>query len=103
MTLAYLSTLAYNTQKIREFLAIQPVRFCLWHTENIVQWSTLQCGCQDHKLQTIHSTLELLHVIKCTRLIPFLQPRNKVTALLLIVVAFFIINFAAREKSRNTP
>ena len=97
-------TLAYNTQQITKFLAIQPIRCCVWHPENLLHQSTLQvmtsCFCAiiaTHVLASITSsklcewsrfsvcphvsrvylmsTLDITHVMKCTRLSPSLAGR----------------------------
>ena len=60
--------LAYNTQQIMKFLAIQPVWYRVWHPENLLHQSTLRfttaagsgvciivsymCTCLDHELRT---------------------------------------------------
>ena len=87
--------LAYNTTNYK-FLAIQPVRCHVWCSENLLHRFTLRfsqrflchrsyaCTCLDHELElcgrdSVHahaqssrvyiaSTLDVTHVIKCTRL-----------------------------------
>ena len=75
------TTLAYNTQYITKFLAIQPVWCCVWHPENLLHRSTLwfttavgssfciivsyTCTCLDHELETMWAGFcECPHVIK---------------------------------------
>ena len=96
------TTLAYNTQQITKFLAIQPVRCHVWHLENLLHHSTLRfmpaVASSFHAIVATHvlasimsfnrcrrdfmyahmqlscvyltSTLDITHVIKCTRLPP---------------------------------
>ena len=66
--LKQLTVLAYNTQQITKFLAIQPVRYCVRHWESITpvylviygcctQWFLFHCSyvciCLNHELQTM--------------------------------------------------
>ena len=52
-----------DTQQIVKFLAIQPIKYCFWHTENLLHQSTLQlmlfmpysyhCTSDNHQLQAM--------------------------------------------------
>ena len=99
------ASLTFNTQQITTFLAIQPVRCHVCHTENLPHQSTLHCYsqwfhaiiamgvlalsmsfnlcgrncvCTHVQLSCVYfaSTLHVTHVIKCTRLFPTLAERT---------------------------
>ena len=98
-----ITTLAQDTQQIMKFLAIYPVRCHVWHSEDLLHWSTLQfmaaiasrfCAIvATHVLasttsselygrasmhphtQISHVYFMTSHTIKCTRLSPSLAVR----------------------------